>query len=260
MVATFMPKPYFCQPVTKPACSGASNLLTFNSAAMKLTYYGHSCFAVTIGGKRLLFDPFITYNDLANSIVRADEIPADYILVSHGHQDHIADCVSIADRTGALVISSFEICEWLRKQGITNNHPMNTGGRRQFPEFEVKCVTAHHSSGLPDGSYGGNPMGFVISSAEGNFYFTGDTALTLDMQLIPRWAKLNFAVLCIGDNFTMNATDAVQCCEMIECKKVIGVHYDTFGYIRIDHEKAKKTFANAGAELLLLKINETIDI
>jgi len=137
---------------------------------------------------------------------------------------------------------------------------MNTGGKWNFGEFTVKCTAAQHSSGLPDGSYGGNPMGFIVTSTEGSFYYSGDTALTADMTLIPKWAKLNFAVLPIGDNFTMDASDAAECADMINCKKVVGVHYDTFGFIKIDHEKAKKTFADKGAELLLINIGETITI
>ena len=227
---------------------------------MKLTYYGHSCFSVVIGGKTLLFDPFITYNELANNIVEVDSLPADYILVSHGHQDHIADCVRIATRTGAKVIGAWEVHEWLQKQGVSNTHPMNTGGKWNFGAFTVKCVVAQHSSGLPDGSYGGNPMGFIITSAEGNFYYSGDTALTLDMQLIPRWAKLNFAVLPIGDNFTMDAVDAAACAEMIQCKTIVGVHYDTFGFIKIDHAAAAKVFRDAGAELKLVPIGASAEI
>ena len=227
---------------------------------MNLTYYGHSCFAVVIKGKKLLFDPFITYNELANAIIDVDTIEADYILITHGHQDHIADCIRIATRTGAKVIAAYEIHEWLNKQGVTNTHPMNTGGRWNFAEFSVKCTVAHHSSGLPDGSYGGNPMGFIISSDEGNFYYSGDTALTMDMQLIPKWAKLNFAVLPIGDNFTMDAADAAVCARLVECTTIVGAHYDTFGYIKIDHNKAKKIFADTGAELKLLKIGESIHI
>jgi len=226
---------------------------------MDFTYYGHSCFAVSINGKQILFDPFIKPNELAKQ-VNADAIPADYILLSHGHVDHIADCVSIAKRTGAKVVASWEIHEWLHKQGIDNTHPMNVGGKWNFDDFVVKCVAAQHSSGLPDGSYGGNPMGFIITSKDGNFYYSGDTALTLDMQLVPRWAALNFAVLPIGDNFTMDATDASACAEMVKCKKIIGVHYDTFGFIKIDHAKAKQAFAQTGSELLLLKIGETISI
>ena len=117
-----------------------------------------------------------------------------------------------------------------------------------------------HSSSLPDGSYGGNPMGFVITTGEKNFYYSGDTALTMDMQLIPRWAKLNFAVLCIGDNFTMGYEDAIEAAEMVQCKTVVGVHYDTFGYIKIDHEKAKEAFTDAGITLHLPSIGETIEL
>jgi L-ascorbate metabolism protein UlaG (beta-lactamase superfamily) len=227
---------------------------------MKLTYYGHSCFSVIVKGKKLLFDPFITYNELANNVVDVDQIPADYILVSHGHADHIADCVRIATRTGAQIICNWEVGEWLNKQGIANVHQMNTGGKWNYGEFTVKCVVAQHSSGLPDGSYGGNPMVFIVYTDEGNFYYSGDTALTTDMQLIPRWAKLNFAILPIGDNFTMDAADAAECARMVDCQTVVGVHYDTFGYIKIDHHQAIKTFADAGAELKLVKIGDTIEL
>ena len=226
---------------------------------MKLTYYGHSCFAVEVNGKHLLFDPFITYNELAKHINIAD-IDADYILQSHGHADHIADCITIAQSTGAKVICGWEIHEWLNNQKVNNTHPMNTGGRWDFGDFSVKCVTAQHSSGLPDGSYGGNPMGFIVYSKEGNFYYSGDTALTVDMQLIPKWAKLNFAVLPIGDNFTMGIGDAVEAAKLIECKNIVGVHYDTFGFIKIDHEKAQKAFADTGYKLYLVEIGKTITL
>ena len=208
----------------------------------------------------LLFDPFITLNGLANELVDVDAIRADFILLSHGHQDHIADCVRIATRTGAKVICNVEIEEWLNKQGVTNIHPIATGGKYDFGAFTVRATVAQHSSGLPDGSYGGNPMGFIVAGQEGSFYYSGDTALTLDMQLIPRWAKLNFAVLPIGDNFTMDAVDAAACAGMIDCKTVVGVHYDTFGYIKIDPAAAKKAFADAGVELKLVKIGEMIDL
>ncbi len=224
---------------------------------MQVTYYGHSCFSVNISGKKLLFDPFITPNELAAGKVSADTVEADYILLSHGHADHVADAVSIAQRTGAIVIASWEIAEWLGKQGVKKAHPMNTGGKWDFGDFTVKCVVAQHSSGLPDGSYGGNPMGFIIYSAEGNFYYSGDTALTLDMQLIPKWVKLNFAILPIGDNFTMDAKDAAECSKMIDCKNIMGVHYDTFGFIKIDHDAARQAFDAVGAKLTLLKIGET---
>lgn len=226
---------------------------------MNLTFYGHACFSVEVNNKILMFDPFISPNELAKHINIAD-IEADYILLTHGHSDHIADCVTIAQATGAKVICNFEIHEWLNKNGIQNTHPMNTGGKWNFEDFEVKCVVAQHSSSLPDGSYGGNPMGFIIFSEEGNFYNSGDTALTIDMQLIPKWAKLNFAVLPIGDNFTMGPADAIEAAKMINCSEILGVHYDTFGYIVIDHEKTKKMFTDAGLQLHLAEIGKTISL
>ncbi|MBK5271610.1 MAG: metal-dependent hydrolase [Bacteroidia bacterium] len=226
---------------------------------MKLTFYGQSCFSVELNNKHLLFDPFISGNELAKDVNIAT-IQADYILLSHGHSDHTADCITIAQSTGAQVICNWEIHEWLFKHGVSNTHPMNIGGSWNYGDFIAKCTVAHHSSSLPDGSYGGNPMGFIIYTQEGNFYYSGDTALTLDMQLIPNWAKLNFAVLPIGDNFTMSYTDAVSATQMIGCTNIVGVHYDTFDYIRIDHEKAKKAFADAGCKLYLPEIGKTISI
>jgi L-ascorbate metabolism protein UlaG (beta-lactamase superfamily) len=227
---------------------------------MKFTYYGHSCFEVSLGGKTLLFDPFITPNELAAGRVDIGTLKPDFILLSHGHGDHIADCTRIAGSSGAKVIANYEIHEWLNGQGIANTHPMNTGGRRDFGSFWVKCVNAAHSSSLPDGTYGGNPMGFILGGPEGNFYYSGDTALTRDMELVPRWAKLNFAVLPIGDNFTMDAADATECARMIQCKTAVGVHYDTFGYIKIDHQKAIGVFKDAGYDLKLPAIGECISI
>jgi len=226
---------------------------------MKLTYFGHACFAVEAGGKNLLFDPFITPNELAQHI-DIESIKADYILLSHGHGDHVADCVAIANRNDATVIGAFEVAEWAGKQGVTKTHPMNTGGRRDFDFGSVKCVNAIHSSVMPDGTYGANPMGFVITTNDKSFYYSGDTALTMDMQLIPRWAKLDFAVLCIGDNFTMGYEDAIEAAKMIQCNNIVGVHYDTFGYIKIDKEKTKQAFTNAGLTLHLPGIGESIDI
>jgi L-ascorbate metabolism protein UlaG (beta-lactamase superfamily) len=225
---------------------------------MQFTYYGQSCFAVEMGGKRVLFDPFITPNELAGHI-RLEDVKADYILLSHGHADHVADCVTLAKQNGAIVVGSFEVVNWMAKQGVENIHPMNTGGKWKFDFGTVKCTTAHHSSEMPDGSYGGNPMGFIVSG-ENSFYYSGDTALTMDMQLVPRWAQLHFAVLPIGDNFTMGYEDAIIAAELIQCKNIVGVHYDTFGYIKIDHEHVKRAFADAGLNLFLPAIGDTIEL
>lgn len=226
---------------------------------MKFTYYGHSTFLIETGGNKLLFDPFISSNPLAKE-VDVDSIEADFILVSHGHADHVGDLVSIAKRTGAKVICAFEIMTWLNNQGVENVHPMNTGGRFNFDFGSVKCTVAQHSSGMPDGAYGGNPMGFIIYTAEGNFYYSGDTALTLDMQLVPTWAELKFAVMPIGDNFTMGVEDAVRAAGFVKTNTVIGVHYDTFGYIVIDKAEAKKRFETQNVTLLLPAISETIEL
>jgi L-ascorbate metabolism protein UlaG (beta-lactamase superfamily) len=223
---------------------------------MKITYYGHSCFGAQVAGKALLFDPFITGNDLAKSI-DITRIPADYILVSHGHADHMADAIAIAKRTGATVISNFEITVWFGKQGLQKTHPLNHGGGFQFDFGRAKFVTALHSSSLPDGTYGGNPGGFVIESAEGNFYFAGDTALTLDMKLIGESCKLNFAALPIGDNFTMGIDDAIRAAGFVGCDQVLGLHYDTFAPIKIDHAAAIAKFRASGKTLTLLRPGET---
>ncbi len=223
---------------------------------MKVNYYGHSCFSVVAGGKTLLFDPFITGNELAKN-VDVNQVAADYILVSHGHDDHCGDAVNIAKRTGATVIANYEVALWLNAHGAPKIHPMNHGGGFNFPFGRVKFVNAVHSSAMPDGSNGGNPGGFVVETADGNFYYSGDTALTLDMKLIGESTKLKFAALCIGDNFTMGAEDAVKAAEFIRCHEILGVHYDTFSPIEIDHAAAKKIFQLAGRTLHLLRPGES---
>jgi L-ascorbate metabolism protein UlaG (beta-lactamase superfamily) len=226
---------------------------------MTLTYYGHACFGVSLGGKNLLFDPFITPNELAKGI-DIDSLKADYILLSHGHEDHVADAEAIAKRTNAVLVSNFEIVAWYGAKGVTNAHPMNHGGSKQFDFGTVKYVNAVHSSVLPDGTYGGNPGGFVINSDEGNFYYAGDTALTMDMKLIGDYMNVDFAILPIGDNFTMGPEDAAICCEMVKVKKAVGMHFDTFPYIAIDTAKAKQTFEQKDKELIVMEIGQTIEI
>ncbi|CAN5466753.1 metal-dependent hydrolase [soil metagenome] len=226
---------------------------------MKITYYGHSCFNIEINGKNVLFDPFISSNELAKNI-DPEKISPDFILISHGHIDHIADAVSIATRTGATVVSNWEIIQWIEKQGVKNTHPMNIGGHWFFDFGKVKCVTAVHSSSMPDGTYGGNPMGFLIESKEGNIYYAGDTALTLDMKLIGDYKNIDLAFLPIGNNFTMGIDNAIIAADFIRCDKIIGMHYDTFGYIKIDQKEAIDKFNNAGKELTLLPIGDSIEL
>ena len=226
---------------------------------MKLTYYGHSTFAVETKGKHLLIDPFITPNERAKDIV-VDQLKADYLLITHGHGDHVADAENIGKKNHAKVVSNFEIVSWFEKKGLAG-HPMNHGGKVAFEFGTVKYVNAVHSSVLPDGTYGGNPGGFVIWNEDICFYNAGDTALTMDMKLLPLICpKLDFAILPIGDNFTMGYEDAVVASDYIGCDKVIGCHYDTFGYIKIDHDAAKKAFADKGKELILLPIGESLDL
>lgn len=224
---------------------------------MNITYYGHSCFGVEVNGKHLVFDPFITPNELAKHI-DVNKVAADYILISHGHEDHIADAVVLAKRTKAKVICNYEIYLWLSKQGVENIHPMNIGGKVKFDFGNVKCVAAVHSSGLPDGTYGGNPMGFVVESSEGNFYYAGDTALTYDMKLIGDYRQIDFAFLPIGDNFTMGPENAMICSDFINCNDIIGMHYDTFEHTKIDKNEAKERFDRSGKTLTLMEIGETL--
>ena len=224
---------------------------------MEVTYYGQAGFSIKFGGKNLLFDPFISGNSLAKEI-DVNSIEADYILLTHGHQDHILDAESIAERTGAKIISNFEIASWYGNKGFDVHH-MNQGGKAKFDFGTVKYVNAIHSSSFPDGSYAGNPGGFVIWDDEGCFYHSGDTALTMDLKLIPMTCpKLDFAILPIGDNFTMGYEDAVIASDLIECDQIIGCHYDTFEYIVIDKEAAKTAFT--GKTLFLPAIGETINI
>jgi L-ascorbate metabolism protein UlaG (beta-lactamase superfamily) len=225
---------------------------------MKVTYYGHACFSVQVKNRTLLFDPFISGNPLAKAI-DVNSVPADFILVSHGHGDHVGDAVAIAKRTNALVIANFEVATWLNKQGAPSIHALNQGGGFQFDFGRAKFANAIHSSTMPDGAYGGNPGGFVVESADGNFYYSGDTALTLDMKLIGESTKLKFAALCIGDNYTMGPDDAVKAAEFVRCNEILGVHFDTFPPIKLDHAAALEKFKAAGKQLHLLRIGETRD-
>lgn len=225
---------------------------------MKFTYYGHSCFALETGGKKLLFDPFISHNELAKNI-DINSLTPNYILLSHGHGDHIADLFTIEKNSGAMVICIADIAGWLGNKGITNVHGMNIGGGFNFDFGRVKMVYALHSSSMPDGAYGGNPAGFVIYAEGKKVYFAGDTALTMDMKLLAE-EKLDWAILPIGDNYTMGADDAIKATGFIGCKNVIGVHFDTFPVIRINKAETTEKFTKAGLNLKLVPIGDSLDL
>jgi L-ascorbate metabolism protein UlaG (beta-lactamase superfamily) len=224
-----------------------------------ITYYGHSTFLVKIGDKKILFDPFISPNGKASHI-DIHKIKADYVLLSHGHEDHVADAEKITKASDAILVSNYEIAVWFAQKGVEKYHPMNHGGKKVFDFGKVKYVNAVHSSTLPDGSPGGNPGGFVVQHEKGCFYYAGDTALTYDMKLIGEEFKIDFAFLPIGDNFTMGIDDAIKAADFVGTKKIIAMHYDTFPYIEIDLEAAKKAAGRAGKELILLNIGDSITL
>ncbi|HOY94358.1 MAG TPA: metal-dependent hydrolase [Catalimonadaceae bacterium] len=225
---------------------------------MQITYYGQSCFQVNIGGYNILFDPYITPNPLAKEI-DITKIEADYILLSHAHQDHIYDAEAIAKNTGATIIGIWEIHAWFEQKGV-KTHPMNIGGKWPFEFGTVIMTPAIHSSSFQDGSYGGNPAGFVIENDEHTFYYSGDTALFSDMKLIGEMYKPEFAFLPIGDNFTMGIKEAVMASRFVGVKKIIGMHFDTFPYIQIDHKEAMMIASFNEAELILPEIGKPFEI
>ena len=223
---------------------------------MKIQYLGHSCFLLTLSGSRILIDPFISGNPLATG-VNVDGIRCDYIFASHAHIDHVLDLERVASNNpDATVVGIWEVHDYYSKKDI-KTHPMNIGGWWKFDFGRVKMVNAVHSSSFPDGQAAGAPAGFVFDTEDGVVYFAGDTALTMDMKLIPMTCpKLDLAILPIGSNFTMDVNDAIIASDFVECNKVIGCHYDTFGFLTIDHDAAKKAFADKGKVLSLLAINE----
>lgn len=225
---------------------------------MKYTYYGHSCFLLEADGIKFLFDPFITPNPLAKHI-DIKTIEADYILVSHGHGDHVADLVALAQQTKAKVIGMVEVLGWAEEKGVTNTHPMNFG-KQKFDFGTLRLVWATHSSSMPDGSYGGNPAGFVLETGGKTIYYAGDTALNADMKLLADLYNIDYAILPIGGNFTMDVDDAVVATKYIGCNQVIGVHYNTFPVIKIDPEEALAKFDREQKQLLLPAIGETITL
>jgi L-ascorbate metabolism protein UlaG (beta-lactamase superfamily) len=225
---------------------------------MRITYHGHSTVGVSFGNAQLLFDPFISGNPLVKHI-EPSAIPCTHLLITHGHGDHVQDAEAIAKRTHAVLVANHEIATWFEAKGVKQCVGMNIGGRKDFGGFQVRMTTAHHSSQLPDGTYGGNPGGYVVTTPEGSFHHAGDTGLTLDMQLL-RSDELRFAFLPIGDHYTMGAEDAAEAATLMNVPTVIGIHYDTFPPIRIDRSKAEAAFRKRGIKLLLPGIGESMDL
>ncbi len=225
---------------------------------VKLTWYSHACFLIDTGDYRLLTDPFLTGNPLAP--VTADGVDVDFILVSHGHGDHVGDTVAIAQRTGATVIANFEIQNWLAGQGVKNSHPQHIGGGFDYPWGRVKLTMAQHGSALPDGSYGGNPCGFLFYIQGKKIYHACDTGLFYDMKLIGE-EGIDLAILPIGDNFTMGPADALRAVKLIEPARVVPIHYDTFEVIKQDPDRWAATVGKeTGAIATVMKPGDTLTL
>ena len=205
-------------------------------------------------------DPFISANPLAGHI-DINSIEATYILLTHAHADHILDAEAIAKRTGAPLITNPEILDHYRKLGL-DGHDMNIGGSHRFLDgkVKIKMVKAVHSSSFPDGSYGGNPAGFLINYKDQTIYISGDTALTMDMKIIPHQYKVDLAILPIGNNYTMGVRDALTAAKFVETNNVLGVHYDTFDVIKIDKEASKRKFSDSHKRLHLLEIRNSLEV
>jgi L-ascorbate metabolism protein UlaG (beta-lactamase superfamily) len=226
--------------------------------ATELTWLGHGTWSIATGGHHVLLDPFLDDSPVAP--VEADEVEADFILVSHGHYDHTADVEKIAKRTGAMVIACFEICEWFRAKGVENVHAMNIGGTCRQPFGRVKMTLALHSSTLPDGANGGVAAGFLLALQEGLVYFACDTGLFYDMRLIGS-AGIDLAVLPIGDNFTMGPADALEAVKLLAPKRVVPVHVGTWPVIEQDVGAwAERVRKETDAEPVVLKPGGTITL
>jgi L-ascorbate metabolism protein UlaG (beta-lactamase superfamily) len=226
--------------------------------AVKFTWLGHGTFGLEAGGFKLLIDPYFSGNPAASTTI--EKVTADFILVSHGHFDHVTDLIDVARRTRALVICNLEIANWLGKQGI-NSHAQQMGGGFKHPFGYLKLTQATHGSGLPDGSYGGNPCGFLLTSNDGKKVYTAcDTGLFGDMRLIGE-EGIDLAVLPIGDNFTMGPEDALRAVKLIQPKHVIPVHYNTWPLIAQDAPAwAERVQAETSAQAHVIKPGESFEV
>ncbi len=228
---------------------------------LTFTWLGHACWLVVTDQHTLLIDPYLDDNDAAP--IKSDGVNPDFILLTHGHVDHTADAVKIGKRTGATLVANYEICEWLKKQGIAESktQAMNTGGACDMPFGRVKMTIAHHSSTMPDGAPGGSPGGFLLTLA-GNrkVYFAGDTALFSDMRLIGS-GGIDLAILPIGDLYTMGPDDSIEAIRLLSAKRVAPSHYNTWPPIQQDaHHWAERVHRETQASAFVLEPGEKISL
>jgi len=224
---------------------------------MKIEYYGHACFLIDTGKEKLLFDPFMSQNPLAEAI-DVQSIKADYIFISHAHDDHIADLAIVIQNNAAKIVCNFEIMNYLSKQGFENIIPMNIGGKFKGNFGTVRMTQAIHSSSFSDGTYGGTAAGFLLEIQNKVIYYAGDTALFADLKLLAELHTIDWALLPVGGLFTMDVQDASKAAEFLNCKNIIGLHFDTFAPIKIDHDKAHKIFEEKQLNLILPQIQQSI--
>ncbi|RME42340.1 MAG: metal-dependent hydrolase [Chloroflexi bacterium] len=227
--------------------------------SVTLKWHGHACWTVESDDATLLIDPWLSDNPMAD--VGPEDVSADYILISHGHFDHVGDAVQIAKRTGATIISTFEVVNYCQGQGAENGHGMNIGGGFNFPFGRVQLTIAHHTSMLPDGSYGGDPAGFLITIGGATIYDAADTALFGDMKLYGDMHDIDVALIPIGDNFTMGPRDALQAVKFLRPKVVIPMHYNTFDLIAQDVDAwAEQVKDETESRVAVLKPGESYTI
>ncbi len=225
---------------------------------MKLKYFSHSAFQLTTAtGKKILIDPFLTGNPTAPA--KAEDVDADFIILTHAHGDHIGDAFSIAKRCKSTFICVNELAEYVKSKGF-EAHNMHIGGGYNFNFGRVKFTIAHHGSQTPENTYAGEPAGVIVSADKINVYHTGDTGLFYDMQLIGEMNKIDYMLLPIGDNFTMGITDAVKAAQLANPNVAIPMHYNTFPVIEADPEEFKQKAESKGINCIVMQYGEEIEL